>query len=67
MLELSNLNIGEKWGGSTRQGVLTTTLKPYSLFITLNSFRVEHHISLNNCFVITLKQFAIHHQKEISD
>jgi len=46
-------------------GKSTTTLKLYSLFITLNRFRLEHDISLNNCFVFTLKQFAtIHHQKQ---
>jgi len=55
-------------GGSTRWGESTTTLKPYSLFITLNSFRLWHNISLINCFIFTLKQFAtIHYQKTISD
>jgi len=50
--------IGERWGGSTRRGESTTTLKPYSLYITLNSFRFWHNISLINCFMFTLKQFA---------
>ena len=60
--------LGERWGGSTRRGESTTTLKPYSLFITLNSFRLWHNISLINCFMFTLKQFAtIHYQKTIRD
>ena len=46
---------------------LTRTLKPYSLFITHNSFKLEYNISLNNCFMFTLKQFAIiHHQKQLA-
>ena len=50
--------MGEVGGGSTRRGESTTTLKPYSLFITLNSFRLEHNILLNRCFVFSLKQLA---------
>ena len=38
-----------------------------SLFITLNIFRLEHNILLNNCFVFTLKQFStIQHQKQVA-
>jgi len=48
------------------QGESITTLKSYSLFITLNRFKLEHNISLNNYFVFTLKHFAtIHHQKQL--
>jgi len=37
------------------------------LFITLNSFKLEHNISLNNYFVFTLEQFAtIRHQKQLA-
>jgi len=59
--------IQEKWGGSTRQRESTKTLKPYSLCITPNSFKLEHYISLNNYIVFILKQFAIiHHQKQLA-
>ena len=42
-------------------------LKPYSLFSTLNNFKLEHTISLNNYFVFPLKQFAtIQDQKQLA-
>ena len=37
------------------------------LFITVNSFKLEYNISLNNSFVFTLKQFTtIHHKKQLA-